>query len=189
MHPRIKEVLDYLDTTRFELGKVVDDVPATRREERPASDRWSVAEVLQHLSIIESRIVPMIAGKIAAAKDAGLGPEIETSPILDSIDRARITDRSRRVTAPDMVQPRSVGDAASIWSALQQSRASLREAILAGDGLALSEVTQQHPVLGLINLYQWIIFVGSHEARHTAQIREIASEFGGHSIAATDMSS
>jgi hypothetical protein len=46
-----------------------------------------------------------------------------------------------------MVQPRSVGDAASIWAALQQSRASLREAILAGDGLALSEVTQQHPVL------------------------------------------
>jgi len=189
MHPRIKEVLEYLDTTRSDLGKAVADVPATRREERPASDGWSVAEVLQHLSVIESRVVPMIAGKIAAAKDAGLGPEIETSPVLDSIDRARITDRSRRVTAPDMVQPRSAGDAASIWSNLQQSRASLREAILAGDGLALTEVTQQHPVLGLINLYQWVIFVGSHEARHTAQVREIASEFGGHSIAATDMSS
>ena len=189
MHPRIKEVLEYLDTTRFELGKAVDDVPATRREERPQTDRWSAAEVLEHLSIVESRIVQMIAGKIAAAKDAGLGPEVEASPVLDSINRARITDRSRRVTAPDMIQPQSAGDAASVWSALQQSRASLREAILAGDGLALSEVTQQHPVLGLINLYQWIIFVGSHEARHTAQVREIASEFGGHSIAATDMSS
>ena len=75
-----------------------------------------------------------------------------------------------------MIQPQSAGDAASVWSALQQSRASLREAILAGDGLALSEVSQQHPVLGLINLYQWIIFVGSHETRHTAQVREIASE-------------
>lgn len=185
MHPRIEEVLEYLDTTRSELGKAVEAVPATRREERPATDRWSVAEVLEHLSIIESRIVQMIAGRIAAAKDAGLGPERETSPVLDSIDRAGIMNRSRRATAPEMVQPQSVADAASIWSALQQSRASLREAMLAADGLALGEVTQQHPVLGLINLYQWIIFVGSHEARHTAQIREISSEFGAHSIAAT----
>jgi hypothetical protein len=27
---------------------------------------------------------------------------------------------------------------------------------------------------GLLNLYQWMVFVGGHEARHTAQIREVA---------------
>ena len=186
MHPRIEEVLEYLDTTRSELSMAVEDVSAARREERPGVDRWSVAEVLEHLSMIESRIVQMVAGRIAAAKAAGLGPELETSPVLDTINRAGITDRSRPATAPDMVRPQSAGDATSVWAALQQSRASLRETILAADGLALGEITQQHPVLGLINLYQWILFVGSHEARHTAQIREIASEFAGHSIAATD---
>ena len=189
MHPRIKEVLEYLDTTRSELGRAVEDVSAARREERPAPDCWSVAEVLEHLAIIERRVVQMITGRIAAAKAAGLGPELETSSVLDSINRARVTDRSQRVTAPDMIQPRSGVDAASVWSALQQSRASLREAVLAGEGLALSEITHEHPVLGLINLYQWLIFLGSHEARHTAQIREIANEFGGHSIAATDVPS
>jgi len=186
MHPRIEEVLNYLDTTRTDLSKAVEDVSAARRAERPAPDRWSVAEVLEHLSIIEGRVVQMLTGRIAAAKAAGLGPELETSPVLDSINRERVTDRSRRITAPELIQPHSGADAASVWSGLEQSRASLREAVLGGDGLALSEVTHEHPVLGQINLYQWLVFVGSHEARHTAQIREIATEFGGHSIAATD---
>src|SRR5450432_3234485 len=144
MHPRIQEVLEYLDTTRSDLTQAVDDVSAARREERPAADRWSVAEVLEHLTIIERRIIRMLTGRIAAAKAAGLGPEVETESVLDSIDRTRVADRSRPVTAPEAVQPQAGGDAALARSALEQSRTSLREAVLAGDGLALSEITHEH---------------------------------------------
>lgn len=174
MHPRIQEVLEYLDSTRSDLGKAVESVAPESRDQRPAGDRWSVAEVLEHLAIIEGRIAQLVSGKLAAAKAAGLGPETETSSVLDTVNRERILDRSHRATAPDMVQPRSEHDATAAWSALQQSRADLRAALVANDGLALGEVTQEHPVLGMINLYQWIIFVGAHEARHTEQIREIA---------------
>lgn len=188
MHPRIQEVLEYLGATRSDLSKAVEDVPAARREERPGPDRWSTAEVLEHLSMIEGRITQMVTGRIAAAKTAGVGPELETTSVLDSINRTRIKDRSQPVTAPEMLRPQSAVDAASVWSTLQQTRAGLREAVLAGDGLALSEIKHEHPILGLINLYQWLIFVGSHEARHTEQIREIANEFGGNSVAAGDAS-
>ena len=176
MHPRVQEVLEYLDTTRSDLSNAIEGVTPERRDERPAEDRWSVAEVLEHLNIIEGKVVQLVTGRIAAAKAEGLGPEPETSPVLDSIDRSRIVDRTERRTAPDIVTPRSEIDATAAWSALQKSRADLREAVRAGDGLALSEIKQHHPVLGLINLYQWIVFVGCHEARHTAQVREIAQE-------------
>ena len=186
MHPRIQEILEYLDATRANLSNAVEDVPATRRNERPAAERWSVAEVLEHLNIIEGRISQMLAAKIAAAKAAGLGPEAETSSVLDSLNRTRIADRSQPVAAPEMLRPQAATDASAMWAALQQSRAGLREAVLAGDGLALSEITHHHPVLGLINLYQWLLFVGSHEARHTAQIREIAGDFAEHASAAVE---
>jgi hypothetical protein len=178
MHPQIQEVLEYLDTTRSELSKAVEDVSAARREERPGPDRWSVAEVLDHLSILEGRVAQLVSGRLAAARAAGLGPELETSSVLDTVDRARILDRSRRATAPDFVRPQSACDATAAWAALQQTRAELRAAVVANDGFALSEVKHEHPVLGLINLYQWLVFVGAHEARHTDQIREIALELG-----------
>ncbi len=60
MHSRIAEALDYLDTERADLQAAVDLVPTKLRERAPASDRWSVAQVLQHLTLIESRIVPLV---------------------------------------------------------------------------------------------------------------------------------
>jgi hypothetical protein len=186
MHPRINEILEYLDNTRLDLRNAVDAVPATRREERSGPDRWSVAEVLEHLAIIDGRIGKLVAARIAAARSAGLGPESDASSILDSIDRSKVADRSRGVTAPDMLIPQSGADATAVWSRLEESRATLREAVISGDGLALSEIKQEHPVLGLINLYQWLVFVGSHEARHTAQIREIGIGFAEKSNAARE---
>jgi hypothetical protein len=176
MHPRIQEVLEFLDTTRADVSNAVESVAPDHRDERPAGDRWSVAEVLEHLSILEARVAQLVSGRLAAARAAGLGPELETSSVLDTVDRARIRDRSHRATAPDFVRPQSTCDAVAAGTALQQSRADLRASVLANDGFALSEVTHEHPVLGLINLYQWLVFVGAHEARHADQIREIAGE-------------
>jgi hypothetical protein len=187
MQPRIQEVIEYLDTTRAKLNLAVAEISADRWAERPAPERWSLAEVLEHLNIIEGRVSQMISGRITGAREAGIGAEVEVDSVLDTIDRTRIADRSRPVTAPEAVQPQAAGDPVSAWTTLEESRATLRRAILAGDGLALSEVKQQHPALGLINLYQWMVFVGAHEARHTDQVREIAAEFGKRSMAATDI--
>jgi hypothetical protein len=44
------------------------------------------------------------------------------------------------------------------------------------DGLALGRVTRAHPTLGPLNRYQWVLFVGQHEARHAAQLQDIARQ-------------
>jgi len=184
MHPRIAETLEYLDTERAELRAAVEAVPLAQREQPPGPDRWSVAQVLQHLALIENRIARLLSKRIAGARAEGLGPELETSPVLNARHAAKIADRSFRVEAPEEIRPPSDTDAASALAALEQSRETLRAAVISGDGLALSEVKHSHPALGEINLYQWILFVGSHEVRHTAQVREIADQFEAGSTTA-----
>ncbi|PYS80746.1 MAG: hypothetical protein DMF70_10285 [Acidobacteria bacterium] len=181
MHPRIEEVLNYLDAERSTLREAVELVPPELRDQSPGPDRWSVAQVLQHLTIIEKRIGMGMTKWIADARAGGTGPEVETSSTLNSLPLQLIVDRSQPRSAPEEVRPRGDIDAASAWTALEQTRAALRAAILAGDGLALSEVVQTHPVLGPINLYQWALFVGSHETRHTGQVREIAAQLNAGS--------
>jgi uncharacterized damage-inducible protein DinB len=176
MHPRTEEVLNYLDAQRSALRDAVELVPPALREQPPATDRWSVAQVLQHLVMIEKRIGRGMAKWVADARAGGTGPETETSSVMASLPLQLIADRSKRRDAPEEVRPQGDTDAKSAWAALEQSRTALRTAFLAGDGLALSEVIQPHPVLGPINLYQWMLFVGSHETRHTSQVREIAAE-------------
>ena len=188
MHPRIAEALEYLDNERADLRAAVELVPTSLREQSPVPDRWCVAQVLNHLSLIENRIAPLVGKLVAGARAAGLGPELETSPILNTKHAAKIADRSFRVTAPEETRPPSGVDAASAWAALEQSRQALRAAVMSGDGLALSEVKHPHPVLGEINLYQWILFVGSHEVRHTAQVLEIADDLKANSTSASSAS-
>ena len=50
MHPRLEEVLNYLDSERSALRDAVELVPARLRDQPPGPDRWSVAQVLQHLT-------------------------------------------------------------------------------------------------------------------------------------------
>jgi len=176
MHPRIEEVINYLDTKRTALRKAVESVPPELRNQQPGADRWSVAQVLQHLFMIERRIGLGMTKWVNDANTGGLGTETETSSVMNSLPLQLITDRSQRRNAPDEVRPRGDIDAESAWVALEQSRETLRAAFLAGDGRALSQVIQPHPVLGPINLYQWMLFVGSHEVRHTAQVHEIAEQ-------------
>lgn len=185
MHPRIAEALDYLDTERADLRTTVERIPLELRGKTPDPDRWSVAQVLHHLTLIENRVGPLVNKLVTGARAKGVGPELETSSILNARHAERIADRSFKVPAPEEIVPPSDIDAASAWSALEQSREALKAAVTAGDGLALSEIRYPHPVLGDINLYQWILFVGSHEVRHTAQIREIAETLGSDSNSAS----
>jgi uncharacterized damage-inducible protein DinB len=185
MHPRLEEVINYLDSERNALREAVELVPPALRDQSPGSDRWSVAQVLQHLVIIEKRIGMGVTKWLSDARAAGLGPELETASVIESLPLQLIADRTQKRTAPEEVRPSGEMDAVSAWATLEQTREVLRTAALSGDGLALGEVIQPHPVLGPINLYQWLLFVGSHETRHTGQVREIAAELNAGANTAT----
>jgi hypothetical protein len=173
MHPRIQELLQYLDETAAELRAAVDSVPADLREVRPAAGRWSVAEVIEHLSIVEQRTAQMAATQIAAGQARGLSHDAGQNSVLQTFDAAAVVDRSRPIVASEAAQPTGSLDAAAAWSALTSAREAVRQSVLGGDGLALSELVVPHSVLGHLNLYHWIAFIGAHELRHAEQIREI----------------
>ena len=176
MHPRTDEMLRHLDANRVVLRAAIDSVPPELRETRPSPDRWSVAEILEHLNRVESQLTRFLGGKLAEAKAAGqLPPASDVSPIGGSLAHDRIIDRRRTVTAGDRVVPRGDMDSATALAALEGTRVTLRDVVMSVDGLSLDAFTHPHPALGPINGYQWILFIGSHEARHADQVREIAA--------------
>ncbi|HEX5438301.1 MAG TPA: DinB family protein [Gemmatimonadaceae bacterium] len=183
MHPRIQELLDYLAHHRADLRAAVDSVPADLRDRRPAPERWSVAEVVEHLAIVEGRITDGFIKQVAAARAKGLGPDTETAPVVPALDVAFVLDRTNRLIAAEVARPRGESDSRAAWAALERSRERLRAALVDADGLALGRVRTMHPVLGEMGLYQLIAFVGAHEGRHAAQVREIGGEVEGTSSA------
>jgi hypothetical protein len=175
MQPRTREVLSHLDNHRAALTEALDAVPVALRERRPAPNRWSVAEILEHLGIVEGGITQLLQKQVDAARAAGHGPERETSPVVPTVPVDRLLDRSAPLTASTRSQPSGTLSADAAWEALSHRRRALQELLLTVDGLALSEVIIPHPILGSLNVYQWLVFVGAHEGRHARQIREISA--------------
>jgi uncharacterized damage-inducible protein DinB len=179
MHPRITELLDYAQRQRVGLFAAVSLIPEPLRDRRGDVDAWSVAEVLEHLYRVESGIARLLARSAERAKAAGLEQEDDTRSVLGSLDELRLTERGERMRAPELVMPRGELTAAQGIAALEESRRALVTALEAADGLALGRITHAHPLMGPLNLYQWVLFVGQHEARHVGQVRDLARQLTG----------
>jgi hypothetical protein len=174
MHTHLTDVLSRLDHARAALRGAVDAIPPALQRQRPAPDRWSAAEVVEHLSMVERIFCGRIVTAIAQAQTAGLANEAHgRTPLPDPIE-ARMKDRANKRQAPETAQPSGTLDAAAAWAALESNHATLHAALAGADGLALSQVTLDHPFFGTMTIYQWIELMAAHEGRHTEQVREIA---------------
>jgi hypothetical protein len=173
MHPRLAELVDYAQLQRKAVLAAVSAIPESNRGLRPDAATWSVAEVLEHLHTVESGIARLLGRSIQKAREAGAEAEQDFTSLMHSLDSLQLTNRSRSFNAPDPVLPRGKLNSAEALVALGESRQQLLHAIFTGEGLALSGIVYPHPLVGMLNLYQWILFVGQHEGRHSEQIRDI----------------
>ena len=175
MHRRTQEILECLDAELASLRAAVDAIPEERRSERPAADRWSAAEVLEHLAVVEQAMLKVCSRQFAKAREAGLPEETETTSILDTMPVTHVANRERALKSPEMLVPKGMS-ADAAWRELENTRSQFREFVRSCDGLALGRVSFPHPAFGDLNLYQWMLFAAGHHARHAAQIREIATQ-------------
>jgi uncharacterized damage-inducible protein DinB len=174
MHPRLAELIAYADTQRAAVLAAVERVPRTLRDRPPAGGGWSVAQVLEHLNRVERGVTRVVSRRLEQARGEGLDPETETGSLLGSLDRFDLIERKDALPSPEFVRPEGRLSAQAALEALAESRRALRAALEPGDGLALGQVSAPHALFGPLTLYEWVLFVGQHEARHAAQIASIA---------------
>ena len=103
MHTHLTEVLSRLDGARAALRGALDAIPAPLQRQRPAPDRWSAAEVLEHLTLVERIFGGRIVNAIDAAR-SGLAPEAQPRTALPDAIEQRMSDRVNKRQAPE---PRS----------------------------------------------------------------------------------
>ena len=170
MHARLAETMDFVEEKRRELLRSFDGVADDKLALRANPGAWSVAEIIDHLRIVESGVARLITKRVAKAREQGLGEEKSTSSVMSSFDPHAAKLDAGLIQAPEILRPRADIDISEALEGLESSREALRAAVVSGDGLALGEIKHTHMVLGELDLYQWLIFVGHHEVRHRKQI-------------------
>ena len=171
MHPRLAELLAHADQTRAELLAFLDSIPADVFGAPRDDGAWCPAQYAAHLHLVESSSLRALFRAFRTARAAGLAAETETSSVVGALDRTDLVAGTRKLDAPEFTRPSDLPDRATIRARLAESRAGLHTWAAEADGFALAQVSFPHPVLGTLNLYEWVAMIDGHERRHLRQMQ------------------
>ncbi len=172
MHPRLEEITGYLADVRATLATELADRTAEQVHRDPGAGRWTAAMVVEHLGRVEGSTAKLLESLFTRAIEAGLPMDDQTSSVIHSLDRWNVPNRRNRIEAPERLIPAARPDFDKAWASLQQARTRTLALVASVDGRDLTRVSFKHPVLDEFNGYEWILFIGQHEARHLDQVRE-----------------
>jgi uncharacterized damage-inducible protein DinB len=169
----VEEIFAFIDRKREKLVEMVSSLSDEQTAQRRTPDAWSIAEILEHLSIIENSISMAINRLLEKAEAKGFVSE--NKGILNpSVSLVQEAERAKdaKFQAPESFIPKKAATVSTSLESLKSSRAALHELRSRIEAVNGSEVRFPHPAFGPLNLYQWIAFIGLHEAHHLRQIRE-----------------
>lgn len=168
-------ILERLQTEREGLVSRLEQVPAEYRNRRPSPARWSIAEVLEHLTRLETGLTKLLTlrGQQPPPSDTPAPDESsKMTPALGTLVR----DRSKHIEAPERVLPAGELTADEALPHLQSARLGMLAAFGTANSDALDQLTHPHPIFGPLTLRSWVALAADHEARHAEQISEIAEQ-------------
>ena len=167
------KVVQYLTTTRDQVMSEVSKLSDAQWNFKQGPDRWSVGEVVEHLALAEA-FLGETRQKVMAGAPATADQLAKAKPQDDVVLKA-IPDRTKKVQAPEPIQPKQrLGPRAQVMAAYTDRRAqTLAYAQKTTDELR-SRVGESP--LGPLDGYQWLLFVAAHNERHLGQIREVKAD-------------
>jgi len=141
---------------------------------KPAPDRWSVAEVSEHIAISESTIFGLVQKQFMASPAA---PERRAEvKVTDQQILTMVPDRSRKAQAPEFLKPTNRWPAREeLVKAFEQNRTATENYVRTTND-DLRDHFGPHPLLGTMDVYQWILLISAHSERHTKQIEEVKAD-------------
>ncbi|HEY0929151.1 MAG TPA: DinB family protein [Gemmatimonas sp.] len=172
LHPRTAEVVQALQAAQQEMNDLLATIPASHRDAPAAEGAWSIAQVIEHLAMVEDGAGRLLGNFIKQVRDI---PETEIDAIAPTIERFQVWDPSRGRVAPEFVSPKGQISFDEALTRQSTARARVIEALIAASGCALGTVNYPHPALGTLTGYQWALVTAQHQRRHLPQIAAVSS--------------
>ena len=175
----VTEIFDVIDKTRSRIYERLENLSEEQQGLRASADGWSVSEIVEHLSILETQLSKMMEMMLAKAESRARqeGTNAQPQPMQPfTLDQFIERSVKEKYQAPETVRPGGGVPISKALERLRESRAGLRRLQPRIEATDLSGAQYPHPVFGPLNLYQWLALIGMHEARHLRQIESLISE-------------
>ena len=166
------KALAYLESTKKGVLDATNGLSEAQWNFKPAPDKWSVAECVEHIAAAEDFIRGMAVDKVMKAPAA---PDRDIAKI-DAGIMAMIPDRSQKAQAPEQLKPTNrFGSPEGSLKHFAESRTATENFLKDTPDLRAHAVDS--PLGGpKLDAYEWVLFVSAHSQRHTKQIEEVKAD-------------
>ena len=171
-----KFLTDHLSRTRGLFFKEVGGLSEAQWKFKPTPDRWSIAEIAEHLVLSEESLFKRTTEnvlKLPPRRDAPRNGRAQDTELI-----ARMEDRSKKASAVDELKP------TGRWPSRAQVAARFLQA--RDETARFASTTDQdlraystpHPVTKYMDAYEYLLVISAHTERHLAQMREVKADVG-----------
>jgi uncharacterized damage-inducible protein DinB len=170
-----KFAIDYYIKTRDKLLADVKGLSQNQLNWKADTSRWSVYQCTEHIALAETMIWRWIqmTEQQAATPDKRSEEKHSTEEVI-----ALTTDRSHKFQAPEMLRPGTQfsGEQAALDAFVLRRDSTIEYLRMTQDDL--KDHFFVHPAFGTMDMYQALLFLAAHSARHTAQLEEVMNTPG-----------
>ena len=152
----------YLQQTRDGVVEATKGLSEAQMKFKPAPDRWSVAETLEHITLAEDFLLLNDKDKIMKAP---AGATDRDAAKIDAMVVAMVPDRTQKRQAPGPLVPTGRWTSAETLDHFLKSRAQ-----------TIAFLESDSPLGQPMDAYEWLLFIAAHSQRHTKQILEVKAD-------------
>ena len=166
-----RELLELLDRSEGELLELTRGLDERSLTQRPPEGGWCLVELVEHLIKAENSLMKAVRATLETPANPDWRQETEGS---QSRMIRLLSNRQTKAPAPDHLRPSGDRSPERILSLFRRTRSRSRSFAKSADG-PLKQHTRPHsfPVFGVLNAYQWLLYIGYHQLRHNRQAEEI----------------
>lgn len=166
-------IVGYFTETQQKFEAAINGLSEAQLNFRPNENSWTVAQVAEHIVISETAIFTMIADGPLKAE---LNRNADAFRIRDIAVTLALTNRGQKFNAPPAVQPQQKLTTVDQLLAGFKTARSGNIRFLNTTEADLRNQFADNGLIGMIDAYQWFLFLNGHTERHLSQIAEIMAD-------------
>lgn len=162
----------YLEKTRDGVLTATKGLSDAQWNFKAGPDRWSVAEVTEHIAAAEDLLMQRLQGEVMKAPARTGSDDVKA---IDAFVLKAIPDRSHKAQAPEPLKPTNrFGSPKDSLKHFQESRAKTIAFLKKTNDLR--DHATDSPLGKKLDAYEWLLFIAAHSERHTKQIDEVKAD-------------
>ena len=165
--------LQYLESTKKGVLDATKGLSDAQWNFKSAPDRWSLAELIEHLAAAEDMLRGVTQEQIMKSPAVPIRSTEEIKKSDETV-LAMVTDRTHKVQAPEPLKPTNrFGSPLEAQKHFVESRAATEEYLKNTPGL---RAHLGDSPLGKLDGYEFVLFTAAHSERHTKQMLEVKAD-------------